>query len=752
MDEKLSVVGTSPPMKGSGERVKGTAVYTVDLQPPGMLHAKMLRSIHAHARIRGIDTSRAEALPGVKAVITHREAKILYKPTHGSAREYGLDDRVRYYGDKVAAVAAVSEEVAEEALVLIDVEYEVLPAVFDMEEALKHGAPVIHPEREDVDGNVLDFSVQEWGDVEEGFLEADNVFENRYTTSRVCHCAMEPHAMLASWDGDGNLTMWSSEQTAFMIRDSLSEALGIPRSKIRFIVPPHVGGGFGGKYESAEKIVVALLARKAGRPVMLRLSREEVFHTTRTRSPCVFETKTGVKRDGTLVARQVKAVVDIGSYAWGGIMASRAASYMTLLYRCPNIKYVGHGVYTNTPPSGAMRGFTSTPIHFAMESEIDEIACAIGMDPKEFRLKNQLHVGDIIPLNGKPVTSSGLREAVLKGGDAIGWERRQKTPGAEGGTIKRGIGMACYSHYAPMLKDTERSVGNAVLKVNIDGSFHLLLGVPDIGQGLRTVMAQIAAEALGGRLDKISVTLADTSTTPWGTTTAASRSTMETGGAVKTAAEQMKGRLLELASGIMNVPVEDLDAKEGIISAKGVPEQKLTFGDVLRHPDVFHGGDNVIVKEATYNVPTFVPPYGTAFAEVEVDTETGMVRVLKIVAASDIGRAIHPRSVEGQLEGGMQMGIGYALTEELKLHPETGEPLNNSFLDYKVLRAAEMPEMEVILVEPVEPNTVYGVKGIGEMAVIPIAPAVRNAVYNATGAAMRELPITSEKILRALRG
>lgn len=271
-------------------------------------------------------------------------------------------------------------------------------------------------------------------------------------------------------------------------------------------------------------------------------------------------------------------------------MASRASSYMTLLYRCPNIKYVGYGVYTNTPPSGAMRGFTSTPIHYAMESELEEIAYAIGMDPTEFRLKNALNVGDIIPINDKPVTSSGLREAVIKGREAIGWERRQMVPGSEGGVKRRGIGMACYSHYAPMLKSTERSVGNAVLKVNVDGSFHLLLGVPDIGQGLRTIMAQIAAEALGGRLNEISVTLADTSVTPWGTTTAASRSTQETGGAVKMAADRMKGRLLELASDIMDIPVDRLDAKDCLVFAKGVPGQGLTFKDILNHPDVFHSG------------------------------------------------------------------------------------------------------------------------------------------------------------------
>ncbi|MCK5670058.1 molybdopterin-dependent oxidoreductase, partial [Candidatus Bathyarchaeota archaeon] len=358
---------------------------------------------------------------------------------------------------------AETEELAELALDYIDVDYEVLPHVVDMEEAMEPDAPVVHPERQgiDCDGNILDHNVQEWGDVETGFKEADFIIENRFYTPRVCHAALEPHAMLAEWDLDGNLTMWSSEQTAFMIRDSLAEALKMPRSKIRFIVPDYVGGGFGGKYESAEKIALAILARKAGKPVMWRLTREEEFYTTRTRSPCIFESRTGVTKDGVFVARQMRGIIDIGSYAWGAIMSSRAASYMTMLYKCANIKYTGYGVYTNTPPSGAMRGFTSTPIHYAMEAEIDEIAAAIGMDPLEFRLKNKLNVGDIIPLNGVAVSSSGLEETMLKGASEIGWHRRNAKPGAPDARYKRGIGMASYCHYSPMLKATERSIGNA---------------------------------------------------------------------------------------------------------------------------------------------------------------------------------------------------------------------------------------------------------------------------------------------------
>ena len=751
--ERLTVVGTSPEMKLTRNKVTGKAVYTVDMKRPGMLYAKILRSPHASAVIKEIDTREAEAYPGVKAIITHEEAKLIYMPSHGSAREYGLDDMVRYVGDKVVAVAAETEEIAEEALELIEVDYDVLPAVFNMEKAMRPDAPVVHPERQEVDcdGNILEMSVQEWGDLEAGFEEADFIVENRFYTPRVCHCALEPHAMVAEWDDDGNLTMWSSEQTAFMIRDSLAEALGIPRNKIRFIVPDYMGGGFGGKYESAEKIVLALLARKAGHPVMLRLTREEVFTSTRTRSPCIFETKTGVKKDGTFTARYIKAIVDVGSYAWGAIMASRAASYISLLYRCQNIKYEGYGVFTNTPSSGAMRGFTSTPIHYAMEAEIDEICNIIGMDPKEFRLKNRLRTGELILINQSEVTSSGLEECIERGAAAIGWEGRQGTPGAEGGKVRRGIGMACYSHYAPMLKSTERSIGNAILKANIDGTFHLLLGIADIGQGLRTIMAQIAAEALGCSIDDIELTLADTSTSPWGTTTAASRSTMETGGAVKMAADEMRERFVELASEIMGLDAESLTVQDGRVYEKSDSGKGITFEEILTNPTVYRRGDNEIVTNATYSVPRYISPFGAQFADVEVDTETGQVRVLKMGAASDVGRAIHPKSVEGQLEGGIHMGIGYALSEELRIDPETGECLNPNFMDYKLMRASDMPEIEIIIVEPVDPNSVYGVKGVGEMAAIPTAPAVRNAIFNATGAKVFSLPLTSERVLAALK-
>ena len=750
----LSAVGKSPEMIGARERATGQALFTVDFKLPGMLYAKILRSPHPHAKILNIDTAKAERVPGIRAVLTHKEARILF--AQGKALnqgdEYALDDRVRYAGDKVAAVAGTSLDVVEEAMSLIQVDYELLPAVFEPQEALSPDAPKIHPQLERLDGNLFGKFTYVYGNLDEGFMRADHVFTNKYTTSRVTHCALEPHVNIAAWDLNGGLTMWGSEQGAFDNRDRLARSVGLPMSKVRFIVPPYVGGGFGGKSGGwAESIICALIAKKVGKPVMLKLNREEETTTTRTRSPCVFETKTGVKNDGTFTARQIKAYVDLGAYAHGSWMVDRAQFYYSTLYRCPNIQYEGYGVYTNTAPSGQMRGFSSVAIHFPMEAEIDDIAHELGMDPLEMRLKNCIRNGDVIPFNGVTVTGSGLNECILKGMRHIGWERRQKKPNHAGSAKKKGIGMALMIHYASKLNPQERTVGAAMLKVNDDGSILLSLGTPELGQGLRTAMTQIAAESVGARLEDINVTLSDTGATPWGGPVAASRTTYETGGAVHKAGLEVRLRLLNLASKLLDVPVEDLDTKESRVYVKASPEKGLSFGEIVSDPSIHYDGNNLIVCTAAYSVPEYVAPFGAHFAEVEVDTETGQVKILRMAAAHDVGRAIHPVSCEGQIEGGVSMGLGYALTEEIVYDKKTGQPLNKSFLDYKVLRAPDLPPIAPILVEPIHPVTVYGIKGIGEHSGIPTPPAIRNAIFNAIGAQINELPITPEKILQVLR-
>jgi xanthine dehydrogenase molybdenum-binding subunit len=484
---------------------------------------------------------------------------------------------------------------------------------------------------------------------------------------------------------------------------------------------------------------------------MLKLSREEEFTTTRTRSACVFETRTGVKKDGTFTARHIKAIVDLGAYAHGSVIADRAQFYYSTLYKCPNIVYEGYGVYTNTAPSGQMRGFSSTAIHFPIEGEIDDIAHKLKMDPIQLRLKNHIKNGDIIPSNGYTVINSGLDECILRGMDSIDWNNRQKEPGKSGGLKKKGIGMAIMIHYASKIKPTDRSLGVATLKINDDGSILLSLGTPELGQGLRTIMAQIAAEGVGARFEDLNVSLSDTSATPWSGGVAASRTTYETGGAVLEAAKCMKQKLLQIASEILGTPENRLEIKNSNVYLKENPEERLTFGEIVSNPLVKHRGDNIIISTAKYSVPRYVAPFAAHFAEVEVDTETGQVTLLKIAAAHDVGRAIHPTSVEGQIEGGLTMGLGYALTEELTYDTSSGQPLNSSFLDYKILRTPDMPLIDPIIVEPIHPVPVYGAKGIGEHGLIPVAPAIRNAIFNATGVQINELPITPEKILKALK-
>ncbi|WP_309493066.1 xanthine dehydrogenase family protein molybdopterin-binding subunit [Candidatus Hecatella orcuttiae] len=754
-EKELSVVGKPLPKIDAYEKAVGKARYTVDLNLPGMLHAKILRSPYAHARILKIDTSKAERLPGVKAVLSHKEARIIL------GDEAVLDDKVRYVGDKVAAVAATSEEAAEEALELIEVKYEVLPAVFDPEEAMKPEAPIIHPDVPLVKGKgnlrdpVFDYGV---GDVEKGFKEADYVFENRYTTQRQAHCCLEPDVGIASWDPSGKLTYWTSVQGAFIVRGILARGLNMPENMIRVIVPP-VGGGFGAKYGRLEDVLCALLAKKTGRPVKLECSREEEFVTTRVRSYSVFWTKTGVKKDGTFTARYVRAIIDMGAYAYGIYMAQRAGAWLITPYSCPNCRYEGYAVYTNTPSSGAFRGFSSVPIHFALESEINRIAEELGIDPLEFRMKNRRKTGEINPYNNVPIDAKGFDECMVKGAERIGWRRKRGRREKVEGVKRRGVGMAISVHFAPALHPDMLVPGVAEINVNADGTIHLLIGVTDIGQGINTTCAQIAAEELGVRLEDVTVSNIDTDVNPWGWLVAASSTLMQTGGAVRAAAAKVKKQLFEHAAKMLEVPPEELEAKDRRIYVKKESERGIEISDVIRQAGapsispyfVDAKAAYTFGAKATYTVPMYIPPWGAQFAEIEVDTETGQVKVLRLVAAHDVGKAINVSIVEGQIEGSLQNSIGYALTEELMLDKTTGQVLNPDFLDYKILHTTDMPKIDVILVETNSPAGVFGAKGVGEMGHIPTAAAIADAVYDAVGVRIKELPLTPEKILKALR-
>lgn len=742
-EEELLVVGKRLPMKGAHDKATGKAKFTIDIDLPKMLYAKILRSPYAHAKILRINTSKAEKLSGVKVILTHKEARIILDD------EAVLDNKVRYVGDKVAAIAAVNEEIAEEALKLIDVEYDILPSVFDPEESMKPDAPNIQPDVPLVKGRgnlrepIFTYVV---GDVEKGFEEADYLFENRYVTQRQSHCSLETNVGVASWDPSGRLTYWTSAQGAFPVRSILARGLNMPENMIRVILP-HVGGAFGCKYGRSEDLLCALLAKKASRPVKLQSSREEEFVASRTRSQCIFETKTGVRKDGTFTARYMKAIIDVGAYAYGIYLAKRAGVWFITPYTCPNYRYEGHAVYTNTTSSGAFRGFTSVPPHFALESDLNEIAEKLGIDPIILRMKNHRRTGEINPYNKFPINARGFDECILKGSRRIGWSKRRKRK--VGDTKKRGMGMATLIHYAPGL-DPELGgdmTGNATIRINSDGTVHLLMGISDMGQGIITTCAQIAAEELGVRLEDITVTNADTDTTPWAGFASGSTALLKTGGAVRAAASKVKQRLFNQASKLLGVRMEELVARDRRIHVKGKPEKGLAISDVIRQAEIF---PHLIIEEkASYKSSTYVPPWGAQFVEVEVDTETGEVKVLRVVAAHDVGKAINVNIVEGQIEGALQSSIGYALTEKLMIDKKTGRVLNPNFTDYKILRASGMPKIDVILVETISPSGVFGAKGIGEMGHIPTAPAIADAVHNAIGIRFRELPITPEKILKA---
>jgi xanthine dehydrogenase molybdenum-binding subunit len=753
MKEEFSVIGKRLPRLDAPDKVLGRAQFTTDIKLPGMLHGKVLRSPYAHARVLKVDISRAEQLSGVKAVVTREDAPrnpyILFPPGVWLPDQYLFDEKVCYVGDAVAAVAAIREDIAEEALDLIEVEYEELPVVLDPEEAMSPEAPLIHEaERNIAVGPVI----SKIGDVEKGFQEADYIFEDRYRTSRHCQCQMEPHTAVAYYEPNGMLTVWSSCQTPFPLKEFLSRWLEIPQSKVR-VIAPHVGGGFGGKINTAAEGSAVLLSRKAGRPVKVQYSREEVFHSGTTRHPFIVELKTGVKRDGTITARQAKVILHCGPYSnFGPEVLTWARMCYEALYNVPNISFEGYVVYTNSSLTGAYRGFGNPQVTFAMESQMDSIAEKLEIDPIELRKKNHIKVGDIVYQGNWHISSCGLDECLDRAAEQIGWKgkRTAKQP-ATNNTKRRGIGMACMIHGSggANLFLEAPDVSACFVKCNPDGTVDLLLGLPDIGQGSTTAMAQIAAEELGVRLEDIRVTTSDTAVTPYDFGSGASRATYITGNAVKTAAAEAKQQILEKAAEMLEASPEDLEARDRRIYVKGSPERGLALAEVLLQCEFAPGATRIIGK-AVYTPPQSLPIFAAHFAEVEVDIETGQVKILQMVAAHDCGRAINPMAVEGQIEGAIHHGVGYALSEVLVLD-QFGVPQNPSFMDYKILKATEMPRITPIIVEAPDPGGPFGAKGVGEPGMVASAPAITNAIYNAIGIRFKELPITPEKILKALR-
>jgi len=751
---ELDIVGKRAPMLDAWEKATGKAKYTDDLSFPGMLFGKILRSPLPHAKILRVDLTEALKVPGVKDAISGKDIpKRKYGIVPKAKDEYALAiEKVRYIGDEVAAVVATSIEAAEEAISKIQVEYEELPAVFDPIEAMKPGAPIIH---EEVPNNVSATIRKEFGNVAKAFEKSDFLFEDNFETQPVNHCPMEPQAALAMVDHQGKVTLWSSTQIPFFLRRNLATTLNIPESKVR-IIKPKVGGGFGQKIDLyAKDFCAAFFAMRTGRPVKFVYDREEVFTCTRQRHPMHIYLKTGIKKDGTILAQQFRVVADGGAYnSTAPLMITLACFFIMLPYRIENLLFEGYHVYTNKPVGGAMRGHGIPQVRFAVETQLDIIAEKIGIDPLELRLKNAFQAGEPHPAK-LLVQSCGFSETLKKAAEAIGWkEKRGKLP------FGRGVGLAGASFPSGVSNMSHISSG-AIVKIERDGSVTLLTGAADIGQGAETVISQIVAEELGVQLEDIRITAADTEITPLDPGTFGSGVTLRAGNAARMAARSAKEKLLEAIAEKMEVTPGELEMKDRRVFLKENPEQGFSFEEAIK---IYQYSDRPmpIIGRGSYFPPAkepttllredgnFSPAYSfmTQAAEVEVDPKTGRVKVIKMVTAHDCGRAINPMLVEGQLEGSVVGGMGQALYENVIT--EKGQVLNPSFLDYGIPTAMETPSITSIEVETNDPEGPFGAKESGEGTQLSPAPAIINAIYDAIGVRFRDLPVTPDKVLEAL--
>jgi CO/xanthine dehydrogenase Mo-binding subunit len=752
-----AVVGKNVPKIDALEKALGKAIYINDITFPGMLYGKILRSPFPHARIIRIDVSEAQGAPGVKAVIA---ADDLPDGRYGpfiKDEPVLARDKVRYIGEPVAAVAATDLDAAEEALGLIDVEYEELPAVFDPEEAMKPDTPLIHENLKSYlcvfqaiqEGNICSKTIFTEGDVKKGLREADVVVEESFKTHMHHQAYIEPCGAIATMDPSGKFTVWSSSQGVFITQARIAESLKVPMSKIR-VIGPRVGGAFGGKVETHVQPICVALAQKTMKPVKIVLTREEEFSATRPRHPATMTCKLGVKKDGTIVAKEMVTIFDTGAYSCDGPGVTGFGSLMARgPYRVPNLKIEGYCVYTNKVKAGAFRGFGNPQTAFASESVMDIAARQIGMDPLDFRLKNALDPGNK-SLGGQVLKSVGIKECLNKAAETIQWKDAKKGKW-------RGKGIASIVHISGLVS------GTAFVRINEDGTVSLQIGNMDIGQGSDTVMCQICAEELGVSMEDIALLAGDTAATAYTWATAASRTTWTAGNAVRRAAENAKNQLFQLAADQLGVDREALEMKERKIFLKKDPDKGLTFQQLGAISCWVKGGpvvgkESFMVEEPAFDRSGFQGfPFGTMTAyifaaqtaEVEVDVETGEVSVIRGSAAHDVGHAINPQNVEGQIEGGYVQGLGYALIEKTVF--DGGKVMNPSFADYKILPAVDVPDLKPIIVEAFDKTGPFGAKGVGEPGLVGVAPAVANAIFDAIGVRMTELPITPENILEKLR-
>jgi len=777
-----TLIGKRIPKMDAPDKASGKTRYLHDLEVPGTLHAKILRSSEVHARIVSIDTSAAKRLPGVHAVIT--AADVPWQRPIGVAKDHLplKTDRVRSLRDEVAAVAADSEAIAEAALKLIRVDYAPLPVVTSAEQALAPGAPLIHPEPHGADASphlkspgapvafagkpdnvamVFDYAQ---GDVVQGEAESDLVIEDVFRLHYVTHCCMGVSGVIAEFDPSGNLLLYSNTQVPFLHKREFAELLGIDPGRIRIIQPP-IGGGFGSKLDIYPFEPIAIfLAKITRRPVKLVFTREEEFVASPTRQPVLLKLRSGCRKDGTLTFRTVETVHDNGAYtSWGATTPFVMMQTVSSLYRVPHCKYHTRAIYTNNPYAGSFRGYGNLQATFAVEAHMDRLAEALGMDGLAFRLKNAQAPGEITP-QGMHFRSCGFKECLATAAERSDFVRKQaenrarwKDPAA----VKRGVGIASMLHVGGGAKIYPSDGCGTILKLDDFAHVTLITGASEIGQGSETVLSQLVCEELGLPLSAVTVINNDTDITPWDVGVHASRTTFIAGNSAIGAARKAKTKLLAAAATKTGLAEDALDLRAGCIVRKASGERLFELGKFLRG---LHFSDRaeLVMTSFYYEPPSkhqdklFKGDVSAAYAwatqvcEVEVDTQTGIVRLLKVTGAHDVGRVLNRLGIEGQIEGGIVMGQGYAMTEDLMV--EGGVVRNPNFRDYKLVTAPEIPEMDVSFIETMDGEGPQGAKGVGEAPAICIAAAVANAIYNATGTRITALPFTPENVYRALHG
>jgi CO/xanthine dehydrogenase Mo-binding subunit len=751
MPAPFAVIGRAVPKRDGAEKVTGRTRYLHDLALPRMAHGRILRARFPHARLVRIDTRRAAALPGVLAVLTGDDVE---QQPFGFVKDQLALKRgaVRCIRDEVAAVVAETPALAAEALALIDVEYEERPGLFDPRAALAPGAPLVHPE---LGTNLTPLRYPfSHGDVDRAFAEAAAVVEGEYRLDFVTPACLGTMVAIADWDPEGRLTMWTTTQVPFLYQRDLAHALGITGDRVRVVQPP-VGGNFGrGLDLYAIDVIAALLARRVRRPVKIEFDRTEEFVACPTREPCVIRLRTAAAADGRLLAREAHVTIDSGAYvSWGSTTPYVMLATVAGLYRCPAVRFDTTIVYTNNPYSGSMRGYGNLESTFAVEAQMDDLADRLGLDRLELRRRNTTRPGDGHP-QGFVITSCAMAECLEAAAEGIAADPPPVRPG-----WRRGVGYAGMFHVAGGARIYRSDGCGAIVKIDDFGKVVLVTGATEIGQGSETVLAMIVAETLGVPVDRVEVVNDDTAVKPWDVGAHASRTTFIAGNAARQAAAALRARLLAIAAVELDEPPERLEVRDGWVFVAAEPSRRLPYDRAARAGHLREGG-RTLVAEAFYDPPTTMldkdlrgnvsAAYGFAAQAVllDVEVETGRIEVRKIVSAHDAGRVLNPLAAEGQVHGGIHMGLGYALSEHLVV--EGGQVLTATFMDYAIFRADDMPAMVVRFVESVDAEGPFGAKGLGESGVIPVAAAVANAVKDAIGVRFTALPITPVRVCAAL--